>query len=176
MMLQLKLMQRCRSLVGSLIYLANTRPDIFYPASLILRFMHDPSKLHYAATKRILQYLQSKKKLGIKYAKEKENKLFGTNSDWAGSVDDRKSTSGYVFCLGSKIISWASKKQKTISLSSAKAEYIAATDAICEAIWLRRILSDVQQKTRHSHNNILRQYADYSNEEKSNPSSKVKAY
>ena len=111
----------------------NTRPDIVYPASLVSRFMHDPSKLHYAAAKRILRYLQGTRKLGIKYVKEQENKLVGyTDSDWAGSIDDRKSTSGYVFCLGSKIISWASKKQKTVSLSSAEAEYIAATDAACE--------------------------------------------
>ncbi|KAG6520057.1 hypothetical protein ZIOFF_017087 [Zingiber officinale] len=136
-----------RSLVGSLIYLTNTRPDIVYSVSLISRFMHEPSKLHYAAAKRILRYLQGTRKLGIKYVKEKENKLVGyTDSDWAGSLDDRKSTSGYIFCLGSKIISWVSKKQKTVSLSSAEAEYIAATDAACEAVWLRRILSDVEQK------------------------------
>ncbi|KAG6520427.1 hypothetical protein ZIOFF_017482 [Zingiber officinale] len=136
-----------RSLVGSLIYLTNTRPDIVYSVSLISRFMHEPSKLHYAAAKRILRYLQGTRKLGIKYVKEKENKLVGyTDSDWAGSLDDRKSTSVYIFCLGSKIISWVSKKQKTVSLSSAEAKYIAATDAACEAVWLRRILSDVEQK------------------------------
>lgn len=79
--------------------------------------------------------------------KEQDNNLAGfTDSDWAGSIDDRKSTSGYVFCIGSKIISWSSKKQKTIALSSAEAEYIAATDAACEAVWLRRILGDLQQK------------------------------
>ncbi|XP_075483696.1 secreted RxLR effector protein 161-like [Primulina tabacum] len=135
-----------RSLVGSLIYLTNTRPDIVYPVSLISRFMHDPSKLHYAAAKRILRYLQGTRKLGIKYVKENKNQLIGfTDSDWAGSLDDRKSTSRYVFCLGTKVIAWASKKQKTVSLSSAEAEYIAATDAACEAVWLRRILGDVYQ-------------------------------
>ncbi|KAF7130877.1 hypothetical protein RHSIM_Rhsim10G0166500 [Rhododendron simsii] len=109
--------------------------------------MHEPSKLHYAAAKRILHYLQGTKKLGIKYTKEKDSKLIGyTDSDWAGSIDDRKSTFGQVFCLGTKIISWSSKKQRTIALSSAEAEYIAATDAACEAIWLRRILSDMEHK------------------------------
>ena len=86
------------------------------------------------------------KKLGIKYVKEKDSKLVGyTDSDWAGSVDDHKSSSSYLFCLGTKLISWFSKKQKTVALSSAEAEYIATTNAACEAVWLRRILSNMQQ-------------------------------
>ncbi|KAL5729604.1 hypothetical protein ACHQM5_002532 [Ranunculus cassubicifolius] len=136
-----------RSLVGSLLYLTNTRPDIEYSVSLLSRFMHEPSNLHFSAAKRILRYLQGTKNLGLKYMKEDDTKLAGfTDSDWAGSVDDRKSTSGYVFRLGSKVISWSSKKQQTIALSSAEAEYIAATDATCEAAWLRRILTDLQQE------------------------------
>ncbi|KAL5726897.1 hypothetical protein ACHQM5_000142 [Ranunculus cassubicifolius] len=136
-----------RSLVGSLLYLTNTRPDIEYSVSLLSRFMQEPSNLHFAAAKRILRYLQGTKNYSLKYAKEEDNKLAGfTDSDWAGSIDDRKSTSGYVFCLGSKVISWSSKKQQTIALSSAEAEYIAATEATCEATWLRRILADLQQK------------------------------
>ena len=135
-----------RSLVGSLIYLTNTRPDIVQPISLISRFMNEPSKIHLIATKRILHYLNGTKKLDIKCVKEKDNKLVGyTDSDWTGSIDDHKSTSGYLFCLGTKPISWSSKKQKTVALSSAEAEYIAATDAACESVWLRRILSDMQQ-------------------------------
>ncbi|KAF7144341.1 hypothetical protein RHSIM_Rhsim05G0019000 [Rhododendron simsii] len=109
--------------------------------------MHEPSKLHYAAAKRILHYLQGTKKFGIKYTKENDYKFIGyTDSDWAGSIDDRKSTSGYVFCLGSKIISWSSKKQRTIALSLAEEEYIAAIDATCEAVWLSRILFDMEHK------------------------------
>ncbi|RHN42089.1 putative RNA-directed DNA polymerase [Medicago truncatula] len=82
-----------RSLVGSLIYLTNTRPDIVHSVSLVSRFMNEPSKLHFAAAKRILRYLQGTKKLGIKYVKEENNELVGyTDSDWAGSFDDRKST------------------------------------------------------------------------------------
>ena len=69
------------------------------------------------------------------------------DSDWAGSIDDRRSTSGYVFQLGSKSISWSSKKQATVALSSSEAEYVSATSAACEAVWLRRILKDLQQKT-----------------------------
>ncbi|KAK6145902.1 hypothetical protein DH2020_019771 [Rehmannia glutinosa] len=110
----------------------NTRPDIVYPVSLISRFMQDPSKVHYAAAKRIFRYLQGTRKLGIRYVKEKKKLIGYADSDWTGSLDDRKSTSGYIFCLGSKIISWSSKKQKIVSLSSAEAEYIAATDATCK--------------------------------------------
>uniref|UniRef100_A0A5B7BA83 Retrovirus-related Pol polyprotein from transposon TNT 1-94 n=1 Tax=Davidia involucrata TaxID=16924 RepID=A0A5B7BA83_DAVIN len=111
--------------------------------------MNEPSKLHYAAAKRILRYLQGTKKLGIKYMREKDNSLTGyTDSDWAGSLDDRKSTSGYVFFMGSNIISWSAIKQKTIALSSAEAEYIAATNATCEAIWFRRILADMLQEEK----------------------------
>ena len=109
--------------------------------------MNQPSKLHYAAAKRVLRYLQGTKKLGILYKKENGNNLVGfTDSDWAGSLDDRKSTSGYIFCLGSNVIAWSSKKQKTVALSLAEAEYIVAIDAAYEAIWLRRLLSDLQQK------------------------------
>ncbi|XP_058219284.1 secreted RxLR effector protein 161-like [Rhododendron vialii] len=117
-----------------------------HSVSMISRFMNEPSKLHYTAAKRVLRYLQGTKMHGLLYEKEEDNKLVGfTDSDWAGSLDDRKSTSGYLFCLGTKLISWCSKKQKTVALSSAEAEYIAATDAACEAIWLRRILSDLKQ-------------------------------
>lgn len=111
-----------RSLVGSLLYLTNTSPDIAHPVSMISRFMSETSQIHFSAAKRILRYLQGTKIFGLRYVKEQDNNLAGhTDSDWASSVDDRKSTSGYVFCIGSKVISWSSKKQKTIALSSAEA-------------------------------------------------------
>lgn len=136
-----------RSLVGSLIYLSNTRPDIVHAVGIVSRFMSEPSKFHYVAAKRILRYIKGTKSFGLKYEKEVENNLIGyTDSDWAGSVDDRKSTSGYIFCLGSKTISWCSKKQNSVALSSAEAEYISASSAACEAVWLRRILSNLQQE------------------------------
>ena len=108
--------------------------------------MSEPRKLHFAAAKRILRYLQGTKQLGRRYKKEEGSKLMGyTDSDWAGSLDDRKSTCGYIFCLGTKPISWSSKKQKTVALSSAEAEYITATDAACEVVWLKRLIEDLQQ-------------------------------
>ena len=84
----------------------------------------------------------------ILYATEKASRLIGhTDSDRARCIDDRRSTSGYVFQLGSKVISWSSKKQATVALCSVEAKYVAATSAACEAIWLRRILGNLQIKT-----------------------------
>ncbi|KAK4401281.1 Retrovirus-related Pol polyprotein from transposon RE1 [Sesamum angolense] len=136
-----------RSLIGSLLYLTATRPDIMFATSLLSRFMQSPSQVHYAAAKRILRYLRGTKDFGIWYKSTNDAKLLGyTDSDWAGSVDDMKSTSGYTFSLGSGIFSWASKKQATVAQSSAEAEYIAAAATSNQAIWLRRILEDIGDK------------------------------
>ncbi|KAL0440855.1 UNVERIFIED_CONTAM: Secreted RxLR effector protein [Sesamum radiatum] len=99
--------------------------------------MQSPSQVHYAAAKRILRYLRGTKDFGIWYKSTNDAKMVGyTDSDWAGSVDDMKSTSGYTFSLGSGIFSWASKKQATVAQSSAEAEYIAAAATSNHAIWL----------------------------------------
>ncbi|KAL0392755.1 UNVERIFIED_CONTAM: Retrovirus-related Pol polyprotein from transposon TNT 1-94, partial [Sesamum radiatum] len=136
-----------RSLIGSLLYLTATRPDIMFATSLLSRFMQSPSQVHYAAAKRILRYLRGTKDFGIWYKSTNDAKLVGyTDSDWAGSVDDMKSTSGYTFSLGSGIFTWASKKQATVAQSSAEAEYIAAAATSNHAIWLRRILEDMGEK------------------------------
>ncbi|CAL2268742.1 unnamed protein product [Prunus armeniaca] len=136
-----------RTVVGSLIYLTNTRPDIVHVVSVVSRFMSDPSNHHFVAVKRILRYIQGTKGYGIRYTQEKKAQLVGyTDSDWAGAIDDRKSNSRHVFFLGSKVISWSSKKQSTVALSTAEAEYISATSAACEAVWIRRILVDLRQE------------------------------
>ncbi|XP_057249768.1 secreted RxLR effector protein 161-like [Beta vulgaris subsp. vulgaris] len=133
-----------RSMVGGLNYLCHTRPDISYPVSVVSRFMHNPTSHHLGAVKRILRYVAGTTDFGIWYSKLSDFKLFGfTDSDWAGCIDDRKSTSGYVFTLGSGVISWSSKKQETVALSSTEAEYTAITSAACQAIWLRRLLADL---------------------------------
>ena len=121
-----------RSIVGSLIFLTHTRLDITYSVSLVSRYMKNPSEIHMKAAKRILRYVNGTKEFGILYSSSESFILIGyTNSDWAGSVDDRKSTSGYVFHMGSGAISWASKKQPVVALSTAEAEYVAATAAAC---------------------------------------------
>ena len=106
--------------------------------------MAKPCESHWKAEKKVLQYLKGTLSFGIMYTDEFDVELAGySDSDWAGNLDDRKSTTGYVFNIGSGPISWNSKKQPTVSLSSTEAEYKALCSATCEAIWLRRILEDV---------------------------------
>eukprot|EP00253_Pinus_taeda_P004437 PITA_04437 len=136
-----------KSIVGSLMYLTATRPDIMYAVSLISRFMERPKEAHWQATKRILRYVKGTKRIGILYTALECSDLIGyTDSDWDGSVDDQKSTSGYVFHMSSGAISWASKKQPIVALSTAEAEYVAATTVACQAILMRRMLRRLCQE------------------------------
>lgn len=133
-----------RSLIGSLLYLTATRPDIMFAASLLSRFMQDPNETHFRTAKRVLRYIKGTVSYGIWFKKSEELKLIGfTDSDWAGSHDDMKSTSAYVFSIGSGFFSWNSKKQNVVAQSTAEAEYIAAAAAVNQAIWLRKVLTDV---------------------------------
>ena len=139
--------RRFKSLVGGLIYLTHTRPDIAFAVGVISRFMHCPSKQHLGAAKRLLRYIARTYDFGIWYGHVQEFKLVGyTDSDWAGCLEDRKSTSGYMFSLGSGAVCWSSKKQAVTALSSSEAEYTAATSSACQAVWLRRILADINQE------------------------------
>ena len=136
-----------KSVVGSLMYLTATRPDIMFYVSLISIFMERPKEAHWQAEKRILRYVKGTKRFGILYIFSENSDLVGyTDSDWAGSGDDRKSTSGYVFHMGSGAISWASKKQLIVALSTAEAEYVAATAAACQVVWMRRMLRSLCQE------------------------------
>lgn len=106
-----------RSLVGSLLYLTATRPDIMYATSLLSRYMHNPSQTHFGVAKRVLRYIKGTLDFGILYEKNVGAKLIGfCDSDWAGCVDDMRSTSGYAFSFGSGVFSWASKKQERVAL------------------------------------------------------------
>ena len=109
--------------------------------------MPNPSKLHLGAAKRVLRYIAGTSEHGIWYFKVTNFTLTGfTDSDYADNIDDRKSTSGFLFNLGSGAISWSSMKQEIVSLSTSEAEYIAATSAACQAVWLRRLVADFIQK------------------------------
>lgn len=136
-----------RSLVGSLRYLVNTRPDIAFAVGYVSRFLEAPREDHLAAVKHILRYLAGTKNWGLWFGRKKksEAKLYGfSDSDYAGDVDARKSTTGVIFFLKSSPIAWQSKKQKVVAQSSCEAEYIAAANATCEGLWLARVLSELQ--------------------------------
>lgn len=133
-----------KQMVGSLMYLIATRPDLAYVVSLISRFMERPTNLHYQAVKRVFRYLKGTTELGIFYKRGGEEKLVGySNSDYAGDVEDRKSTSGYVFLLSSGAVAWSSKKQPVVTLSTTESEFIAAAYCACQSVWMRRILESL---------------------------------
>ncbi|XP_031287932.1 secreted RxLR effector protein 161-like [Pistacia vera] len=136
-----------KQIVGSLMYLTATRPDIMHAVSVISRYMECPTEIHLLATKRIFRYLQGTKEFGLFYKNVEKSNLFGfTDSDYARDSDDRKSTSGYVFMMGTGAVSWSSKKQPIITLSSTEAEFVAATAYACQAIWLKKILKELHFK------------------------------
>ncbi|KAK8934097.1 hypothetical protein KSP39_PZI014574 [Platanthera zijinensis] len=133
-----------KSLVGSLRYLTFTRPDIMYVVGVVSRYMEEPKQDHFTAAKRILRYVNGTRDHGLMYSSGGELKLVGySDSDYGGDVNDRKSTSGYAFNMGTAAFSWSSKKQATIALSSCEAEYIAAAACACQAIWLRNLLEEL---------------------------------
>ncbi|KAL8160151.1 hypothetical protein V2J09_001688, partial [Rumex salicifolius] len=131
-----------KQLIGSLLYLTNTRPDVMFVVGLLSRYMARPTRLHLQAAKRVLRYLKGTMEFGIWYRKGLKNgRLIGyTDSDHAGDKDDRKSTSGYVFFLAGGAVSWSSKKQPVVALSSTETEFVAAASCAAQCIWLRRIL------------------------------------
>ncbi|KAE8721865.1 Detected protein of unknown function [Hibiscus syriacus] len=136
-----------KSLVGGLIYLSHTHHGIAFSAGMVSRFMQAPTRQHLGAAKRILRYISGTRVYESWYSQVPNFRLVDfSDSDWAGLLDDRKSTSGYVFSLGSGAIASSSKKQVVTALSSSKAEYVAATSSAFQAIWHRRVLADMSQE------------------------------
>ena len=131
--------------VGALMHLTTaTRPDIAYAVGYVSRFMENPQEDHWIAVKRIFRYLQGTKTRGICYkTSDKINFRGYSDADWAGDLADRKSTSGYVFMLQGAPVSWGSKKQSSVSLSTSEAEYIALSLAIQEGKWIHRLLCEI---------------------------------
>jgi hypothetical protein len=134
-----------RSIVGSLRYLVNTRPDLAYSVGYISRFMEKPTTEHLAAVKRVLRYIAGTLHFGCHYKRKKKAQLVGySDSELAGDVDTRKSTTGVVFFLDGNVITWQSQKQRIVALSSCEAEYIAAATASCQGVWLARLLAELK--------------------------------
>jgi hypothetical protein len=133
-----------RSLVGSLIYLTNTRPDICYAVSNVARYMAAPQIPHYQAAKRILRYLRGTADFGLLFPSNNSELLHTyTDADWGRDIDTRRSTSGILHKLGSAPIFWTSRLQPTVSLSSTEAEYRVLTDASKDIIYFRNLLLEI---------------------------------
>ncbi|GAV70211.1 hypothetical protein CFOL_v3_13709, partial [Cephalotus follicularis] len=134
-------------LVGKLIYLAHTRPDIAYSVSMISQFMHDPRESHLQATYRVLHYLKGSPGKRVLFKRSQKLALEAyTDTDYAGSIVDRRSTSGYCTFLGGNLVTWRSKKQTVVARSSAKSEFRTMAQGICELLWLKIILEDLKIK------------------------------
>jgi hypothetical protein len=130
-------------IIGSFRYLVHTRLDLTFSVGYVSRFMERPTEEHMAAVKRILRYVAGTLCLGCHYRRTGEARHFGySDNDLAGDVDTRKSTSGGLFFYGNSLVSWSALKQKVVALSSCKAEYVAATTAATQAVWLARLLGD----------------------------------
>ncbi|KAJ9549049.1 hypothetical protein OSB04_021592 [Centaurea solstitialis] len=132
-----------RGMIGSLMYLTASRPDIMFSTCLCARYQSKPKESHLKAVKRIFRYLKGTVNLGLWYPKGSGYELTGyTDADHGGCKLDRKSTTGHIQFLGDKLVSWASKKQNCVSLSTAEAEYVAAASCCSQIIWMRTQLRD----------------------------------
>ncbi|KAJ0481126.1 putative RNA-directed DNA polymerase [Helianthus annuus] len=135
-----------RSLAGALQYLTFTRPDISYAVQQICIHMHNPSIEHWQALKRIIRYVRDTAEYGLTLSPCPSISLRAyTDADWAGCPDTRRSTSGYCVYMGQNLFSWSSKRQSTISRSSAEAEYRAVANVVAEVCWLRNLLLELRR-------------------------------
>ena len=136
--------ERYQRLVGRLIYLSHTRPDIAYAVSVVSQFMHRPSEAHMDAVQRILRYLKSAPGKGLMFSNHGHQEVEGyTDADWAGSVTDRRSTSGYFTFVGGNLVTWRSKKQHVVARSSAEAEFRGMAHGVQELLWLKILLREL---------------------------------
>lgn len=137
-----------RELIGSLMYLAVcTRPDIAHSVNYMSQFSNYYEEIHWTATKRILRYLKGTKSMGLKYYQDKTKNIQGfADADHGGDLVDRRSYSGYIFKMANGAISWQSRKQRSIAISTAEAEYVSLSEAAKEAVFLKRFLEEIMGK------------------------------
>ncbi|KAL4034954.1 hypothetical protein IC575_003628 [Cucumis melo] len=130
-----------KSIIGSLLYLTASRPDIAYAIGICARYQADPRITHLEAVKRILKYVHGTSDFGMMYSYDTTPTIVGyCDADWAGPADDPKTTSKGCFFLENNLISWLSKKKNCVSLSTAEAEYIAAGSGCTQLIWMKNML------------------------------------
>jgi transposase InsO family protein len=135
-----------RQAIGTLMYLMScTRPDLASSLSILSRFLDNPGVEHWAGVQRILQYLRGTVSHGILFSRKSHGPFTGfCDSDWAGDIDDRRSTSGWVVMYGGGAVAWQSKKQKAPAQSSCEAEYVSQGMIACEIVWLRNFFSEIE--------------------------------
>lgn len=134
-----------RQLIGSLMYLAiATRPDICYAVSIASRYLESPSQMHENAAKRILKYIRGTSNYGLLYHSDERERIRGfSDADYAGDTDTRRSTTGFCFLIGNGVVSWNSERQKSVSLSTTESEYVAASNAVKELVWIKRMVNEL---------------------------------
>ena len=137
-----------RRSIGCLRYLLHTRPDLSFSVGMLSRYMQDPKEPHGAALKQVLRYLRGTTSLGLKFDRAEKRELVGF-SDSSHNVDDDdgKSTTGHIFYIGNSPVTWCSQKQKIVALSSCEAEFMEATEAAKQAIWLQELMREVEGNT-----------------------------
>ena len=137
--------KKYQSAIGSLMCLSvSSRPDISYAVSSLAQLSSHPTKEHWTALKRLLRYLKGTPNHGILYTKDGANTCTGyMDTDWGGDVNDRKSTSEYLFLLSGGAVSWKSQKQRCVALSTAEAEYVAMASAAQESVWLKQLMGEL---------------------------------
>ena len=135
------------SAVGSLMYaMVCKRPDITHAVGVVSRYLSNPGKEHWNAVKWILKYLKGTSKMGLCFGTGEPELIGYTDADMAGDVDSRKSTSGYLITFSGGAVSWKSKLQKCVALSTTEAEFIAATEACKEILWMKKFLQELGHK------------------------------
>lgn len=140
-----------QSALGALMYaMLATRPDIAFAVGALSKFAATPGQAHWTALKRVYRYLRGTANMCLTYRGNSETDLLAfVDADWASDINDRRSTTGFVFLISGGAISWSSKKQTSVALSSTEAEYMAAAAATKEAIWLKTFLSELNFSKTH---------------------------
>ena len=130
-------------MIGCLLYLTGSRPDIAFNVDVCSRFQSNSKVSHLNTVKKIIKYVGGTCNYGLFYSKESNLSLAGfSDSNWAGNVDDRKSTTGGCFYVGANLVAWMSKKQNFVSWSTAEAEYIATGSCCLQLLWMKKVLID----------------------------------
>ena len=131
-------------LIGKLLYLTNTRPDIAFSVQCLSKFMEKPTLYHWNAALKVVKYVKTAPGLGILMSSDKQAQLTGfCDADWAACPNTRRSVTGYLLKYGKSLIAWKSKKQNTVSRSSAEAEYRSLATLTAEVVWVNNLFKEL---------------------------------